>query len=260
MSETPLARRPLVQRWDTTRALLARELRIRYKGSAFGILWAVLSPLGTVAVLHLVFASILPLGVPHFALFLYLGMWPWTWLQASIDTGATTLLDNRDLVRTPFFPHVMLPVIVTGTNFVLYLFALPVLAVFMRTEGIAPSPLLGVLPLVWAAQGLFVLACVVLFAALSVVVRDVRHLLGVLLMLWFYCTPIFYEVGQVPAGLRGWLAINPMTTFIEAHRDVVMYQRMPDWPAVAAWACGSCLVIWAGLGLYRVLQDQFIEA
>jgi ABC-2 type transport system permease protein len=252
--------RSLEQLWDTVSTLLARDLRVRYKGSTIGFLWAILSPIGTVAILHFVFTRILPLTVPNYALFLYLGLWPWTWLQSSIDTGSSTLLDNRDLVRTPFFRHAILPVIATGTNFILFLLAVPVLVGFMRLEGVAPSPLLLVLPLVWVAQGLFILACTVIFAALSVIVRDVKHLLGVVMMMWFYCTPIFYDVGRIPGNLAWWLSANPMTAFVDAHRAIVLNQQMPNWPVIGAWALGSSVVLWAGVSLYHVLQDQFIEA
>src|SRR5262245_3097710 len=91
---------------DTLRALVAREFRMRYKGSFLGILWAVLNPLATAFVLVFLFSKVLNLGAPHFSVFLYSGILPWTWFQSSLLGGSSTLSDNRDLVRSPFFSKI----------------------------------------------------------------------------------------------------------------------------------------------------------
>ena len=245
--------------FDVMTTLVGRELRIRYKGSVLGLLWAILSPLGTVAVMHLLFNKILPLNIPHYASFIYSGLLPWTWFQASVQTGAATLLDNRDLVRRPFFPRPLLPAVVTGTNFILYLLALPVLLALLVTEGVTLSPLIMMLPLVWLAQAIFTLACAVLFAALGVLIRDVQHLLGVGLLLWFYLTPIFYDVDRVASASTRWLLLNPMTTLVQAHRALAIYGQAPDWRAVAICALLGAGLLVVSLAVFRVLEDAFVE-
>src|SRR6188472_2221465 len=83
---------------DTLRVLVARDFRMRYKGSFLGILWAVLTPLATVFVFEFLFTKVLNLGGSHFPVFLYTGLLPWTWFQASLQSGSSSLADNRDLV------------------------------------------------------------------------------------------------------------------------------------------------------------------
>jgi lipopolysaccharide transport system permease protein len=244
---------------DVLRALVERELRLRYKGSILGVLWAVLSPLGTVLILHILFSRILSLNIPNYAAFIYSGLLAWTWFQSSVQTAAATLLDNRDLVRKPFFNRTLLPVVVTSTNFLLYLLALPVLLGLLLAEGVMPAPTVLLLPLVWLVQGVFLLACAVLIAALGVLIRDVQHLLGVGLLLWFYLTPIFYDVEMVGAEAARWLRLNPMTILVQAHRDVLLYGRAPDWLALGLCGLFSALLLALSLVAFRALEDSFVE-
>jgi ABC-type polysaccharide/polyol phosphate export permease len=244
---------------DTLLALVGREFRMRYKGSFFGLLWAVINPLGTVVIIWFLFTKILVIPVFKFPVFLYSAMLPWTWFAMSVQTGASTLIENRALVRTPFFAKPLLPWTVTCTSFVLYLLALPVLFGLMFFERVPVTQALAVLPVIWIVQWVFTLAFTVLIAAVGVLIRDVQHLMVILLMFWFYLTPIFYELKQVPAPIARWFAYNPMTAIINAHRAVTLYGQYPDWIALGSVAAlgGGLLVV--SLLLFRSLEDAFIE-
>lgn len=243
----------------TLRTLVGRELRVRYKGSFFGILWSVLSPLGTVVVLQFVFTKIIALGVPHFAAYIYSGLLPWVWFSAAVQTGATALTDNRDLVRTPFFTRPLLPVVIMCTNFLLYLFALPVLIALIVYEGLPLNSSLVVLPAIWLVLGVLTLAVTVFIAAIGVLVRDIQHLLGVLITFWFYLTPIFYDIKELPPDVMRWLALNPMVDIVAAHRDVTLYGRAPNWDDLAYWMLVGLVALGTSLLVFRSLEDAFIE-
>jgi len=244
---------------DTLRALVSREFRMRYKGSFFGILWAVITPLATVAVLWFLFTKVLAVGVFHFPVFLYTAMLPWVWFQSSIQTSATTLMDNRALVRTPFFSKPLLPWAVTCTNFVLYLFALPVLFGLMVYDGLPLTRALAVLPVIWLVQWVLTLAFTVLIAAIGILIRDVQHLMGVVLLFWFYLTPVFYDLKQVPPHIARWFAYNPMVPIIEAHRAVTINGVLPDWMALGKVTIGGAALLALSLLIFRTLEDAFID-
>lgn len=245
--------------WDAVRTLVGRELRIRYKGSLLGLLWAILSPLGTVAVLYVLFSLVLSLDIPNYAAFIYSGLLPWTWFQASVQTGASTLLDNRDLVRKPFFSRPLLPAVVTSTNFILYLLALPVLLVLLLVEGVPLRGTILLLPLIWALQGILTLAFTVLVAALGVLVRDIQHLLGVGLMLWFYLTPVFYDLDRIAPEHARWLMLNPMAVIVQAHRTVTLDGQLPDFVALGAVGAIALILLVASLVIFHTLEDAFVE-
>jgi ABC-type polysaccharide/polyol phosphate export permease len=245
---------------DTLRALVGREFRMRYKGSFFGVLWAVLSPLGTVIVLQLVFTKILRFSTPNFGVFLYSAMLPWAWFAAAVQTSATTLSDHRDLVRTPFFFKPLLPAAVTCTNFLLYLFALPVLFGLMLADGVPFTSALIALPAIWAVEGLLALGFSLFVAAIGILMRDVQHLIGVVLLFWFYLSPIFYDMEQVPPELAPWFSINPMAAIVMAHRGVILNGEFPDWRLLGMWALIAVAVLLVSLKVFTHLEDAFIDA
>jgi len=244
---------------DTIRVLVGREFRMRYKGSAFGILWAVITPLGTAVVLQFLFTKILRFAVPHFVVFLYSGLLCWTWFSTALQTGATTLIENRDLIRTPFFAKPLLPGAVTCTNFLLYLLALPILFGLMAADGLPLTAALTALPVVWAVQGLLILGFTVLIAAIGVLVRDVAHLMVVILTIWFYLTPIFYDLREIPPESARWLSLNPMATIVAAHRAVTVGGRLPDWLSLGYVTLASIAILVVSVFIFRALEDAFID-
>jgi len=244
---------------DTLRALVGREFRMRYKGSFFGVLWAVLSPLGTVLVLQLVFRKILAVPTPFFGAFIYSALLPWVWFQSAVSTGATTLSDNRDLVRTPFFAKPMLPGAVMCTNFLLYLCALPVLFGLMFVDGLRFTTALAALPALWIVEGILALGFTVFIAAVGLLIRDVQHLIGVLLMLMFYMTPIFYDTKQLPPDLARWYWLNPMAGLISAHRNIMLFGRAPRVSDLVQWAVVGAVILCASLLMFRRLEDAFVD-
>jgi lipopolysaccharide transport system permease protein len=244
---------------DVAHTLIERELRIRYKGSLLGILWAVLSPLGTVLILFILFSRFLPLGIPNFASFIYSALLPWTWFQASVQTSAGTLNDNRDLVRKPFFPRPVLPAVVTGSNFILYLLALPVLFVLLLLDGVPLDPALAWLPLIWLGLAVFTLGVSLWVAALGVLIRDIQHLLSVVMLLWFYLTPIFYDPNLIHPAYTRWLMLNPTAALIHAHRQAALYGQPPDLGSLVPAFILGLLVLLSGIAFFRSMEDFFVE-
>jgi lipopolysaccharide transport system permease protein len=244
---------------ETLIALVSRELRMRYKGSFFGIVWALLSPLGYVVILRFLFTRILVIPIPHFSVFMYTAMLPWTWFQTSLQAGSTTLTENGDLVRTPFFAKPLLPCVVTSANFLLYLLALPVLFGLMVWEGVPLTGALVALPVIWITQGILTLGFTVLIAAFGILIRDVQHLIGVLLLFWFYLTPIFYGLEQLPPNIAGRFYLNPMTAIVSAHRDVTLYGRFPSFVQLGYVMLVSAGIVAVSLMIFRTLEDAFIE-
>ena len=255
----PVVKRSPGHSWDVLLTLVGRELRIRYKGSALGLLWAVLSPLGTVAVMHIVFTAVLPLDIAHYAAYVYCGLLPFTWFQTAVLTSSSTLFDNRDLVRRPFFSRLVLPAVVTATQFALYVLALPVLLALLLFVGVALTPALLLLPIIWAVLGVFTLACGIMVAALGVLMRDVQHILGVGMMLWFYATPIFYRLDGIDHPIAALLRLNPMAMIVHAHRAVALDGRAPDWGELGLCLAIGLVLLAASVALFRALEDAFVE-
>jgi ABC-type polysaccharide/polyol phosphate export permease len=126
-------------------------------------------------------------------------------------------------------------------------------------DGVPITRALIALPAIWLVQGLLTFAVSVFIAAVSVLARDVQHLIGVVLLFWFYLTPIFYDLAQVPRELASWFSWNPLVPIVAAHRAVTLYGRFPDWIQLGYWALAAVAFVAVSLVVFRSLEDMFVE-
>jgi homopolymeric O-antigen transport system permease protein len=244
---------------DLARALVVRDMKLRYKRSLLGVGWSLLNPLLQFLVFYGVFRWIIPVTVPDFAIFLLIGILAWNWFQSSLTFGCVVITENASLIRQPGFPPAILPVVAVATNLVNFLLAVPVLAVALLFAGHAITSAAAALPLVIAVQFVLTLSLVNVFSVLQVTFRDTQYLLGVALLLGFYVSPVFYAVQNVPAGWRQWYNLNPLVHVLDAYRIVLIDGQ---WPAMLPllWVTAvSMVILAASYGLFVRSSHRFIE-
>ena len=244
---------------DATRALVSRDFKLRYKRSLFGIAWSMMVPLAQFAVLYTVFNRIVPLNIPRFTTFLLSGILPWSWLHASLMMSATTVLDNRDLVRQASFPVGMLPWVTVLSQMIHFLLALPILAAFVVYDGYRIGPTLAAMPLVILVQLLLTLSIAYFVATLQVKFRDTQYLLGIALFLFFYLTPIFWDDSNIPEPYRAMMRFNPVAVILNAYRSILIRQEWPDPLPVAAVALGAAFLLLMSYTLFSAVRNRFVE-
>jgi homopolymeric O-antigen transport system permease protein len=250
----------VAQRRDVVLQLVLRDLRLRYKRSLLGIAWSLVTPLAQLIVLHFVFTTVLPLDIPHYASFLFVGILVWSWLAASLEQATGSIVDNRELVRQPAFPMAALPVVTVAANLIHFLLALPILAAFLWFGGGATvGPSLVLLPALIILQFLFILSVAYFVATFHVTFRDTKHLLGVLLLLGFYLTPVFYEVRQTPVRYELVYALNPMVHVLGAYRDVLLHGTWPSPTGLVAVALASSVFLLLGYTLFTRTRFRFVD-
>ncbi len=236
-----------------------RDMKLRYKRSVLGIGWSLLNPLLQFAVFYVVFRWIIPVNVPDFAVFLLTGILAWTWFQSSLNSGCVVITDNASLIRQPGFPPAILPVIAVATNLVNFVLALPVLAVALLIAGHPFTAAVAALPIVIAIQFLLTLSAVYVLSALHVSFRDTQYLLGVILLLGFYVSPVIYSVDAVPADWQRWFALNPLVHLFEAYRTALIQGRFPDLLPLLWIAAISLAVLLASYRVFVRSSHLFIE-
>ncbi len=252
--------RYLVYRRDLLMELVLRDIKIRYKRSVLGLLWSFLNPLSQLLVLGFVFGVVLPLNIANYPLFLFSGVLAWNWLSSSLVSAATSVTDNRQLIRQPGFPASMLPAVAVATNLVHFLLALPVLLIFgiLGTGGFTVA--IAALPVVIGLQFLFTLGIAYLVAAFHVTFRDTQYLLGLVLMLGFYLTPIFYDSAAVPAQYYGIYRLNPMLYLVNAYRAILIRGELPDGFDLLVLTLLSSVLLWVGHSVFvRRASKRFVE-
>ncbi|MGD9782454.1 MAG: ABC transporter permease [Kiritimatiellia bacterium] len=247
--------------------LVARELKQRYKGSALGFLWSVLTPL-FMAAIYVVFLRLLARGVPMSDILI--GVFAWQYTTQCVMGGMACVTGNANLVKKVFFPREILPVSQVCANGIGYLLSLlvqfPVLAFLLWHGGSSfssawPAFLFWVL---W--QTVFNLGLAMLVGALNVNFRDTQHLVGVLLSAWFFLSPVMYNMDFARNLASNWpwavdvLYANPMAVILNGYRAALLPGASAGFPP-AAWI-GFALVpatLVLGAAVYRRLQKNFAD-
>jgi lipopolysaccharide transport system permease protein len=256
---TLVYRRKIAHFFDLLRVLVDRDMKLLYKRSALGIAWTLINPLLQLAVFSFVFRSVIPINIPKFSSFAFSGLLIWTWSQTALFQATGLITSNKALIRQPNFPTAILPVVTTMTGLIHFLLALPVLIIFLAVDGVRPSSVLFVLPLLMVIQFVLTVGLAYPLAALNVTFRDTQHTLGVLLQMLFYLTPIFYDLNSVPKEFQPLYQLNPMVPLIEAYRAILLKGTQPDWQALLIVSLAVAVILPIGLAIFRRQSNTFVE-
>ncbi|MEW6421923.1 MAG: ABC transporter permease [Deinococcota bacterium] len=244
---------------DLLRELVGRELKLRYKRSALGIAWSLLVPLAQLLVFVFLSHSVLRLNISHYPVFVFVGLLSWNWFQSSLLLATGAVTDNRMLIRRPGFPAAILPAVTVITGLIHYLLALPVLLVFAAVSGVSLTPALLAFPLIVTLQFLLTLGLTYLLASLHVAFRDLQHLLGILLMLLFYLTPVFYSPNNVPTQYHALFHANPVAVLLEALRRVLLDGQWPEWRPLLGVGVLALALLALGYAVFSRTSERFVE-
>jgi len=242
--------------------LFRRELRVKYRGSVLGLGWTLVLPLALMGVYTVVFSVLLgAVSIDHYPLFLLSGLVSWVFFQGALQSSCTSLLGQASLVKQVRFPRQLLPFAVVGTNAVTLVVMLavliPVNLIFIpetRTTFWAGLPL--VLGLVALAGGI-----ALVLAAVTVVFRDVEHLLTAILLPWFFLTPVFYTfdlegINSHPKLVDLLHYGNPVAPFVIAIRDPLFFGELPALGDVIYVIVASVVALGAAALAFRRIYDQ----
>lgn len=250
--------------------LVSRELKARYRGTVLGFLWSFLNPLLLLIVYTIVFAFIIQPRVPQFegspwlySLFLFCGVLPWTWFSSSSLESSNVLMVQGNLIKKILFPVEILPIVVVTSNFIHFLFGLPILFLFVPILGKSYTPYLLFLPVVILVQYVFSLGFCFLVSSLTVHFRDIKDILANALTFWFFASPIIYpmsfETVQNSIILRTFLNLNPMTHIMQGYQNCVFFGELILWRRLGVTFLVSLALFFIGYYIFDRLRDSFPE-
>jgi homopolymeric O-antigen transport system permease protein len=247
-------------------ALVARELKARYRGSVLGFFWSFVNPLLLLTIYSFVFAKILPsadLKTRPYEVFMFCGLLPWTWFSASLLEASGALISGGNLIKKVLFPAEILPIVSVLSNMVHFFLGLLILAGFMVFEGHYPDwNEIAWFPVIVFVQLIFTCALALALSALTVHFRDIRDLLTNLLTFWFFATPIIYSY-QMPTvqDFRWLFDYNPFFHFAVSYQEILFFPGPFGHLKWLPWlALGSVALFLAGYWLFDRLRDSFAEA
>jgi lipopolysaccharide transport system permease protein len=244
-------------------SLVGRELKARYRGSVLGFFWSFVNPLLLLLTYVLVFTVVLPTGVHSpamepFALFFFCGILPWTWFSSSLLESAGVLIAGGNLIKKVLFPAEVLPVVTVFANLAHFVLGLPILLVFLIYYGrLRPEALL--LPLPVLVQLVFTLGLALAISALTVHFRDIQNILGHLLHLLFFASPVLYLYGERQGAIRAFLRLNPMSHILVAYQQILFDGHFHHWEGLGAAALTALATFAVGAFLFERLRDTLAE-
>ncbi|MBP9872314.1 MAG: ABC transporter permease [Nitrosomonas sp.] len=250
--------------------LIKREVVGRYRGSLLGMLWSLINPILMLAIYTFVFSVVFKIRMDQqdgsiyddkfaFALVLFVGLIIFNLFSECLSRAPGLILANVNYVKKIIFPLEILPWVNLGS------------ALFHAS--ISFSVLLGFLllidhPIHWTSIYLPIIVLPLLFliiglswflASIGVFVRDIGQFIGLILTMLMFMSPIFYPASALPASVRDYLFLNPLTFIIEQTRTVILYGQSPNWIGLAAYYVIALLIAWAGMVWFEKTRKGFAD-
>lgn len=257
----PIGLRELWAWRELTFFLIQRDLKVRYKQTAFGVAWALIQPLAMVSLFTLFLgrvSGIRPADVPY-PLFALAALIPWTLFAQAIAASANSLIENSNLLTKVYFPRLLLPIAAAASHVVDFLIGLALLAIASVAFGylpgaqwllLVPISVLGFLAAVGAGLWL---------SAINVQFRDVRYAVPFLVQVWFFATPIAYSSTTLPDQVRPMFWLNPITGVVEAFRAVVTSQSVDLTGPLGASVVVTLILVVTGAAFFRRVEGAFAD-
>jgi ABC-type polysaccharide/polyol phosphate export permease len=241
--------------------LIVRDLKHRYVGSIAGFLWTVIHPVVLLVSYTFVFGVLgmkmgPEFGTDSFAIFLLCGLLPWILFSDTIVRNCSVISDNAPLITKTTIPAEILPISITISNLIHHLIGMAILLAVMTAFYSVHFSVLWVflymLMLLMLAQGLGWIV-----AGLHVFVRDTIQALQIVMLLWFYFTPILYTMDLVPENFRFFAALNPMAVIVTGYRNSLLDLAQPAGVQIAIVLAASIAVFIAGALFFRQTKPAF---
>lgn len=251
--------------------LTMREVKGKYKRSIIGQGWSLVNPVVQLTVFTLVFGFIMkgrpaagdPSGLDTFALWLGCGLLPWAFFAGSVTGGMSSIVANAGLITKVYFPRWVLVVSAIMANLINFSAELLVLTVAIMLFGGGPLLFVPFVALITILLAFFALGVALLFAVANVYFRDTEHLIGILMQVWFYATPIVYPIHTITDGgnktLEFFYRLNPLERFTAVFRNLLYDNRLPGFTDVLACLIATAIALTAGIWLFSRKQDRFAE-
>lgn len=239
--------------------LTSREIKRKYSRSYLGIVWSVLNPLLSMAVLSLIFSQLFRRSIENYPIYYLTGYILWQTFTESTNAAMTTLVDNKMLLLKVKFPMELFILTRVYTALINLVYSLAAYAMMLVVFQVTPKWTMLLSPAIILCLLLFSLGMSYMLACAYVFFGDVKHLYSVALTLWMYCSAIFYPVEQLQGFIRIVIANNPLYAYIHCLRKAVMYGQLPtagEWLQMILW---GVLLYLIGYGVFRKSKNKIMQ-
>lgn len=241
-----------------------RDVKVRYKQTAIGIVWAVLQPFTQMVVFTLFFNKAAGIGTGNsavpYAIFSFTGLLFWNFFSQALVRASNSLVDNQSVVTKIYFPRLILPISSTVVGLIDFAFAFIVFIGLMFFYHFPPT-WLAVLLLIPALLLTFIAAAGpgMFLAAVNVKYRDVKQAVPFLVQIGLFVTPVIYPVTAIPQQYQWILYLNPMTGVINMMRSSFLHTAPINWPLTALSATVAVVMFFIGLWYFKIKEKEFAD-
>jgi lipopolysaccharide transport system permease protein len=246
-------------------SMVRRDIVGRYRGSVGGTLWTLVHPLLLMIAYYFVFGMVLRVrfredsGSGDFAFYFLCGMLPWLAFSEAVGRSPNVILEHANFVKRVVFPLEILPLNLMLVGLVTELFALLIFSSAMIVTGRGLGWTVAFLPLILVPQVLLTAGFCWFLAALGVFLRDIGQVMGFILTVWFFTTPICYPASSLPQDWLWLLEKNPMYAIVEAYRAVLLENTLPVWTPLAVLWVGATVVFCLGFAWFYKVKKSFAD-
>ncbi len=240
--------------------LTVRDIKVRYRQTVLGGLWALLQPFMTMVVFTIFFGKLakIPSDYLPYPIFVYTALLPWQFFSNGITNSGNSIISNTQLVTKVYFPRIIIPASSLGACFLDFCIAFALLIAMMLYYGIFPGPGIILLPFLLIGVIFATLGVGLCLSALNVAYRDFRYVIPFLVQFWLFATPVIYPVSIIPENWRWVINLNPMAGIITAFRSCLL--GMPIlWYDLIVSVIVSIVIMLLGILYINFLEKRFAD-
>ncbi len=254
-----VSKREFRRKRDLLFLLTKKEITLKYKRTVLGIFWSLLNPILLAIVLFIAFKVFMRIKMENYTFFFLSALFPWNWFSASLTMSSGTLIGNVNLIKKIRFPRHFLVLSTILGQFVNFIFALPIVIGFSYFYGKGPGVnWLIALPILIVTQFIVTTGVCLVISMVNAYFRDMEYIIGIVISLLFWLTPIVYPLEMIPETYRICLALNPLTYLITAWRDLFMSNHI-DWGNIGISFGSSLLFFFLGIFVFERLGKKLDE-
>lgn len=241
--------------------LTKRDIRVRYKQTLLGGLWAIIQPLFTMVVFTLFFGRLAKMpsdGIPY-PIFVYAGLLPWTYFANALSSSGNSLVGSTNLITKVYFPRLIMPASASLGGLLDFFIAMFVLVALMFYYQFIPGVGVLLFPLLVGLTLLCAIGVGLWLSALNVKYRDIRYVIPFLIQLWMFVSPVIYPVSMVKQEYQWLLALNPMGGVIKGYRASLLGHLPIDWFLLSLSTAMILTLFISGLYYFRRMERYFAD-
>jgi len=259
-----LAALNLLEVWayrDVLWMLTLRDIKLRYRQTALGVIWVILQPLLAGLLFAVIFGRFakLPSEGQPYLLFVFAGIMGWNLFNGIIQRAGNSLVAESKLVTKVYFPRLIIPLAGALSALVDFAVTLVLMAILLAIHGTWAGAWLALLPVVLAVNLVLAVGLGLWISALNVRYRDFMYALPFLLQVWMYASPVVYGLSLVPERWQGWFILNPMCGVLEGFRQTFLGASGLTIPAIVTTLSAAVLTLTSGALYFRSVEQEFAE-